>query len=180
MQRSATALFLAAALLSSNLAIAADNPPAYIGKHVTSQADTNAINKVIEDFQTAIKKRDPKLLSTLVLNSHILFDAPWAPDDVLKVRETRDVTFNGIRAGGYNDFARFIGTTKENVEEKFYNIKITQDGHLAWVMFDYEFVVEGKTQNYGVETWQMMKVPNNEWKIFSVVWSMHPGPGIKP
>jgi len=25
-------------------------------------------------------------------------------------------------------------------------------------MFDYEFVREGKTQNYGIETWQMMKV----------------------
>jgi len=152
---------------------AVESAPAYIGKHVSNPADTSAIQKVVDDFQLAIKKHDAKLLSTLVLNSHILFDSPWPPEAAAKFRETRDVTFNGIRAGGYEDFARFVGTSKENIEEKFYNVKITQDGNVAWVTFDYEFAVNGKSQNYGIESWQLMKVPGNEWKIFSVVWSMN-------
>jgi len=176
MRRIVTGLALASALLFSGSLVAADNPPAYIGKHTSTERDTAAINKVIEDFGTAIKTRDSRLLSTLVLHSNILFDAPRDPEGIAMLRNKVDVNFDGIRAGGYSDFARFIGTTKDQVEEKFYNVKITQDKNVAWVMFDYEFVVNSKTQNYGVETWQMMKVADDKWKIVSVVWTINPPP----
>jgi ketosteroid isomerase-like protein len=169
---------LSACIIASTLVCgaAAAEVPAYIGKYVTSPQDTTAINKVIDDFQAAIKTKDRKLLSTLVLDSNILFDAPMSPEDVAYVRDKHDVTFNGMRAGGYNDFVRFIGMEKGAFEEKFYNVKITQDGHVAWVMFDYEFIKDGKTQNYGVETWQMMKAADSKWKIASVMWTMNRPP----
>jgi len=173
MRRIVTGLALVSALAYSVAGMAADNPPPYIGKHTSTEQDTAAINKVIEDFGTAIKTRNSKLLSTLVLHSNILFDAPMAPDGVAMVRNKMDVNFDGIRASGYSDFARFIGTTKDQVEEKFYNVKITQDKNVAWVMFDYEFVSNGKTENYGIETWQMMKVADDKWKIVSVIWTMN-------
>lgn len=174
MRRTTTALALACTLLLGGHAAAADNPPSYIGKYTSTPQDTAAINKVIEDFKSAIKNKDAKLLSTLVLNSSILFDAPLDPEGIVRVRGKSDVNFNGLRSSGYSDFARFIVTSKEPVEEKFYNVKITQDKNVAWVMFDYEFVVGGKTQNYGIETWQMMKVADNSWKIASVMWTMNP------
>ncbi|WP_342117626.1 hypothetical protein [Pseudoduganella sp. OTU4001] len=173
MRQFATALVFAAAAMLGGVSHAADTVPAYIGKHVTSQQDTDAINKIIQDFQAAIIKKDQKLLSTLVLNSNILFDAPADPKFIAEVRNKLDVTFDGLRSGGFNDFARFIATSKEPVEEKFYNVKITQDGHVAWVMFDYEFQIGGKTQNHGIETWQMMKNADNQWKIASVMWTMN-------
>jgi hypothetical protein len=40
-------------------------------------------------------------------------------------------------------------------------------------MFDYEFVEDNRTGNYGVETWQMMKNADGQWKIASVFWSTH-------
>jgi ketosteroid isomerase-like protein len=161
-----------ACLLVGGAASAAD-APAYIGRHTSTPQDTQAINKVISDFQLAIKAKDRKLLSSLVLNSSILFDSPLSPEDIAWVNDKHDVSYNGIRAGGYGDFARFIGSSKEALEEKFYNVKITQDGHVAWVMFDYEFVSDGKTQNYGIETWQMMKTVDSKWKIASVMWTMN-------
>jgi ketosteroid isomerase-like protein len=150
--------------------------PAYIGRHTSTPQDTQAINKVIEDFQVALKTKNTRLLSTLVLNSNILFDAPGSPKDVAFAHEKYDTTYDGLRAGGYNDFARFIGSAKESTEEKFYNVKITQDGNVAWVMFDYEFLLDGKPQNYGVEMWQMMKVADDKWKIASVMWTMNRPP----
>jgi ketosteroid isomerase-like protein len=164
----ATSIFLGCATAS-----ATDIVPSYIGKHISTAQDTRAIKKIIEDFQTAIKTKDRKLLSTLVLNSNILFDSPMSPEDIAYVRDNHDTTFDGLRAGGYGEFARVIGMSKESIEEKFYNVKITQDGNVAWVMFDYEFVRGGKTQNYGIETWQMMKVDSNNWKIASVMWTMN-------
>jgi hypothetical protein len=43
-------------------------------------------------------------------------------------------------------------------------------------MFDYEFLLGGKAQNYGVEMWQMMKVGDGKWKIASVMWTMNRPP----
>lgn len=168
--------FLLASILWCGGAGAANPVPDYIGRHVSTPQDTQAINKVIEDFQVAIKTKDSKLLSTLVLNANILFDSPLGPEGIAMVRNKRDVNFDGIRAGAYSEFARFIGMAKESLEEKFYNVKITQDGNVAWVMFDYEFLENGKTQNYGVETWQMIKAADSQWKIVSVIWTMHPLP----
>lgn len=173
MRRIVTGLAFASALLCTGVGTAAENPPPYIGKYTSTQQDTAAINKVIEDFSAAIRNKDSKLLSTLVLHSNILFDSPTAPDGIAIMRNKVDVNFDGIRPGGYVDFASFIGSTKDQVEEKFYNVKITQDKNVAWVMFDYEFVVNGKTQNYGIETWQMMKVADDKWKIASVMWTMN-------
>jgi hypothetical protein len=169
-----TAFVLVSGLLLGGHAVAADNPPSYIGKYTSTPQDTAAINKVIEDFKTALKTKDLRLLSSLVLNSNILFDAPLGPEAIAHTRSKIDVNFNGLRNSGYNDFARFIASSKEPVEEKFYNVKITQDKNVAWVMFDYEFLVGGKAENYGIETWQMMKVADNSWKIASVMWTMNP------
>jgi ketosteroid isomerase-like protein len=171
MRRLLLAVLLGSAMLSA--VAAADKPPAYIGQHTSTPQDLQAINKVIDDFQVALKTKNTKLLSTLVLNSNILFDAPGSPRDIAFAHEKYDTTYDGLRAGGYNSFARFISEAKGTVEEKFYNIKITQDANLAVVMFDYEFLEDGKAQNYGIEVWQMMKVADGKWKIASVMWTMN-------
>lgn len=71
--------------------------------------------------------------------------------------------------------SRIARASDKPVEEKFYDVRITQDDNLALVMFDYEFLVDGKMENYGIESWQLMKTAG-KWKIFSVVWSQHPAP----
>ena len=171
--------FIKPLMLSASLLFAAcahAEAPAYVGQHASTPEDLAAITKVTEDFRSAIINKDTKLLSTLVLNSHILFTSAATPEQIKNANEKRDVTFDGIFYGGYGDFAQFIGSSKDPVEEKFYNIKITQDDHMAWVMFDYEFQEKGKTENYGVETWQLIKTANNSWKIISVVWSSRGAP----
>jgi hypothetical protein len=174
MRRLAIATILGCVLLSGTAAAA--DAPAHIGRRTSTPHDTQAINKVIEDFKVGITTRNTKLLSGLLLNSNILFDAPGSPRDIAFAHDKYDVTYDGLRAGGYAEFARFLETSKGAVEEKFYNVKITQDANVAWVMFDYEFLVDGKAQNYGVETWQMMKVAEGKWKIASVMWTMNQPP----
>lgn len=163
---------LFAALFSAGVASAAD-VPAYIGRRVSTPEDTQAIRKVIDDFQTAIRTKDVALLTSLVVGENLLWASPPPPAVIKELRGKLGADFNGLREGAFRDFARFIGTSKVPVEEKFYNVQITQDANLAWVMFDYEFVQDGRTTNHGVETWQMMKSADAQWKIVSVVWSMH-------
>jgi hypothetical protein len=68
-----------------------------------------------------------------------------------------------------------VGGAKKPIQEKFYNVKITQDGHVAWVVFDFEFLNDNVVSNYGVEAWQMYKT-DGKWKILSVVWTNRGAP----
>jgi len=147
--------------------------PSYIGQHLSNPDDLNAINKVTEDFRTALINKDTKLLTSLTLNSNILFSSAPSPEQIRTMREKYDVNFDGIFVGGLQDFCGFLRREKQAIEEKFYNVKITQDDHMAWVMFDYEFQIDHVTQNYGIETWELIKGADTEWKIVSVVWSVN-------
>lgn len=176
MQKILASTLLCASLACGGAWAQTTGPASHIGRRDSTPEDIAAITQVTEDFRSALTGKNSKLLSTLVLNSNILFSSPASPGMVGTVRDKTDIHFDGIRSGGYAGFAEFIGNSPAQVEEKFYNIKIVQDGHLAWVMFDFEFLKDNKIENYGVESWQMLKAADGKWKIFSVVWSSHGAP----
>lgn len=164
---------LAAILILSNGAQAAE-PPSYIGQRTATPEDTRAIQKVIDDFQAAIKNKDEKLLSSLMADENLLWVSPPPPAMFKQLRQKFGPDFKGLPPPGmFKGFNHFIGSSKVPVEERFYNIRITQDANVAWVMFDYEFLEDNKPTNHGVETWQLMKWDDGTWKIISVVWSLH-------
>ena len=148
----------------------------YASRRVSSPEDSKAISQVLTTFMEAIKTKNPKELSTVVLNDNILFTVVVDGKKKQEINDSSDVNFDGVRYGGYSSFAQFLGSSKETLEEKFYNVNVTQDGPVAWVMFDYQFLLAGKVSNHGVETWQMFKPDGKTWKILSVVWSRHDGP----
>jgi hypothetical protein len=65
---------------------------------------------------------------------------------------------------------RYIGTSKDALEEKFYNVKIRTDGLLASVSFDYSFWSNNKKKNRGQENWELVFDGNN-WKIAGAYYS---------
>jgi ketosteroid isomerase-like protein len=166
-------LAVASALVLASTPASASEAPAHIGRYTTTAEDQREIRQVVADFQTAIKTRDMRLLHSLMLHADIEWVSPPRPEHLKKIRESFDPTANGLSSGGFRGFARFIRESKVPVEERFYNVKITQDANLAWVMFDYEFVEDGKVGNYGIETWQMLKNVDGKWKIGSVWWTVN-------
>ena len=174
MHKLASAVLFGCSLLAAGMAPAQTAPaaPAHVGRHASTPEDMRAIEKVVADFQAALIAKDVKLLSSLMLHTNILFASPADDGFIKKMRDTTDVHFDGVAVAGYVGFANFIQREPQRTEEKFYNVKITQDRHVAWVNFDYEFFVGDTLSNYGVEAWQMVK-RDGEWKILSVVWSMH-------
>jgi hypothetical protein len=132
--------------------------------------------QLTKDFRAAVTDKNVKQLSTLMFSSNILFASPASAATVKTINDKEDVNFDGVPSGGYGRFAQFVGSTRASLEERFYNINITQDGYLAWVIFDFEFVQDSKVARYGVEAWQVVKTTGNKWKILSVVWSSHDAP----
>lgn len=168
------------AALSAALAItaitASAQVPGHVGRYESSQNDTELILQVTRDFQASLLSKDTTRLSALLLHSGILFSSPASPAGVRKRRAAGDAGFNGVDPAGAQAFLEFVGNSAETIEEKFYNIRITQDAHLAWVMFDFDFVQAGKVENHGLEVWQLLKTGDGTWKILSVVWSSHGRP----
>jgi hypothetical protein len=174
MNRLINASVLSVTLLFCTVTFAAD--PAYIGRHQSTPEDVNAIMQLTKDFRAALVAKNVRQMSTLMLNSNILFASPASPQTVKRINEKEDVNFDGLPNGSYPRFAQFVAGTAGPVEEKFYNIKITQDGHVGWVMLDFEFVQDSKVANYGVEVWQVLKTAGDQWKILSIVWSSNGAP----
>jgi ketosteroid isomerase-like protein len=166
---------LAILLLSFALATPAfaanETSAVHAARRVSTSEDIKAITEVTIEFQNAMIAKDTIRLSRLMLNSNILFASPPNAERIKRAREKYDANFDGVNAGGYISFAEFVGDPKSSARENFYNLNITQDGHLAWVLFDFDFIEGGKVVNHGVEAWQLLKTGDGQWKIFSVVWT---------
>ena len=148
---------LIACCLAAIRVTAAAQAPKHLGVYESSPGDIQAIEQVAEDFRAALLAKDAKKLSGLLLNSRILFSTPASPAAVRKRRQEADVHADGIGSGGVASFLDFVASSKTPIEERFYNARVTQDGHVAWMMFDFEFLEDGKVQNYGIEVWQLVK-----------------------
>lgn len=168
---------LLAGLLAAWAFAASAQAPAHLGRYQSSPQDTEAILQLARDFRAAIMAKDGARLSSLLLHPKILFSSPGSPAAVRKRRQGGgDSGFDGVDAAGAAGFVDFVSTSKEPIDETFHNLRLTQDGHVAWLLFDFEFFEGGRIVNHGIEVWQLLKTADERWKILSVVWTSHGTP----
>lgn len=128
-----------------------------------------AITKVLQSFMHCMTTKD----STTFYN--LFYDGPvaWVGVYQTATQQKRSNSNPGIadhKLSDYKSWFRSIiqGSPKE---EKFYNVQINTDGHVAAVTFDFSYWAGGKKGIWGKETWGMVRI-NNEWKITSVLFSI--------
>lgn len=61
-----------------------------------------------------------------------------------------------VRVSNYKDFAKLVFTTPKSFDLERSNVAIHTDGTIADVYFDFVFNVDGKVNNRGRETWQLV------------------------
>jgi hypothetical protein len=112
--------------------------------------DLTKIRSVVEEFRQDIIHKDGYALTKLMLNPNVLFHEI---DDQKEVDSARkyNAQFDGIGPSDLDETAKFLSTSKDKLEEKFHNIEIRQDGDLGLVTFNYDFVVNDKVANSGLE-----------------------------
>jgi hypothetical protein len=72
-----------------------------------------------------------------------------------------------IRVGSYADFAKAsFNPTHTHLQEN-------SDGTIASVYFDFVFLVDGKEENRGSETWVLVKGTDG-WRIAAITYSSNP------
>jgi hypothetical protein len=133
--------------------------------------DLAKIRGVLEEFRQDIIRKDGYAITKLLLNSNVLFHHTSTQKEIDSARK-RNAQFDGIGPSELDGFVEFLATSKDKLEEKFQNIEIRQDGPLGLATFNYDFVINDKVSNSGIEHWQVCKL-DGQWKILSVTWTSY-------
>jgi ketosteroid isomerase-like protein len=136
------------------------------------QAEQAAIEQVMKEYHAAILAHDGTALSSLFLPDanlwlNVLTDSAYAR------AQARSAAAQKVRVSSYREFAKLVSTTPKNFDPEHSNIVIHTDGTIAAVYFDFVFNVDGKANNRGRETWQLVKAADG-WRIASIIYSSEP------
>jgi hypothetical protein len=127
------------------------------------------VQKVLNTFMNCVVKKDSAAFYPLFHKDPVV----WV--GVIQEKTHQQDLKKNPKAGDlfYSDYRSFIRSVYDasKYEEKFYNVKINEDGFIASVTFDYSFWIDGKKQNWGSESWGLIKT-KGEWKITSVIFSV--------
>ncbi len=137
-----------------------------------SNADDLAkIRSVLEEYRQDIVRKDGYAITKLVLNGNILCHHINTQEEIDNARK-RDAQFDGIDPSQLYEFLEHLAASKDKLDEKYQNIEIRQDGPLGLATFNYDFIINDKIRNSGIEHWQLCKV-DGQWKILSITWTRY-------
>jgi len=169
-------LVLCALALLPIAAIAQTQTPPTAQTETTNDhhAEQAAIEQVMKQYHAAILAHDGTTLSGLFLPDanlwlNVLTDSAYAR------AQAKSATAQKIRVSNYRDFAKLVSTTLKSFDPEHSNVVIHTDGTIAAVYFDFVFNVDGKANNHGSETWQLVKAADGS-RIASIVYSSEPPP----
>lgn len=132
-----------------------------------TRTDKQQIQKVLNTFMDCLVMKDSAKFYSLFHTDPVV----WVGVTHQKTHAAelkKDSTVQDNFRANYKSFYRYF--YDKSVEEKFYNIQILENGYIASVMFDYSFWGNGKKENWGKESWGLIKT-NGQWKITSVIFS---------
>lgn len=141
------------------------------------------IAAIVEDFRLAIINKDTAGFMRLFLREDISWVASYTDGSVERYNAslTDPSQPRGMKTigGGPRKFIESIARRKERREETFSNLRIDTDGEVAQVWFDYAMFVGDYKNNWGKESWQLVRTEDG-WKIAAVVWSAEENPVPRP
>jgi ketosteroid isomerase-like protein len=135
-------------------------------------AQVAAIEQVMKQYHEAVVTHNGAALSALFLHDaniwlNVLTDSAYDRE------KAKTPTAQKVRVGNYRDFVKFVSTTTKSLDPEHSNVVIHTDGTIAAVYFDYVFNIDGKAENRGSETWQLVKMADG-WRIAAMCYSSDP------
>jgi hypothetical protein len=166
-------LFSAACSHGFSPASSVQNPPApaFLSQHASQPEDLRAIEDVLAAYPRAVSQGDAAAFEALLLNTTIAFTST----DELTMRD-------GSPSTDLQRYPRFRKAVFENgrrYTQRFYNVRIQQDGDLAHASLD--FVTQDAQSGRGAFGWkslQLLKV-QGRWKIASEIYTVRDLPGSR-
>ena len=138
----------------------------------TASQDVADIQRVMETYHYAVATHDGKGVSELFLDRSTLVSV--LSDKAFAAVRAKNASTQKVRVSSYRDYAAFVSSTKSDLDPRHTDVRITSDGAVASVYFHFEFVIDGKVENRGDETWQLVKTVDG-WRIVAITYSSNPG-----
>lgn len=146
-------------------------------------ADKQQIEAIVEAFRMAIIDKDQERFMQLFLHENITWSGVMSDASLARIHagiKDPDAPrpmkyFNGTP----RKFIEGIAKSPSRKEETFDTMRIDSDGDVAQVWFDYTFVEDDHKNNWGKESWQLVRTASG-WKIAAVIWSMEDNPAPPP
>jgi ketosteroid isomerase-like protein len=138
----------------------------------STASDTVDVQHVIDAYHEAVLAHDGSRLARLFIPQggmwlNVLSDEAYAR---AKAKSPDAVK---VRVGSYTDFAKLVSTSKASFNPTHTNLHVSSDGTIASVYFDFVFLIDGKEQNRGSETWVLVKGAEG-WRIAAMTYSSNP------
>lgn len=156
-------------LLFAGSVAAMDRPD---GAITTAPQDAADIQRVMDVYHHAVATHDGQGVAALFVDGggklvSVLSDKAFA------ATKMKHASTQKVRVTSARDFARFVASTKSSLDPRHTDVQITSDGTVASVYFHFDFVMDGKVENHGDETWQLVKTADG-WRIVAITYSSNP------
>lgn len=134
-----------------------------------NNSDKEQIQHVMKDFLNCIKTKDSVKFYSLFYEEPVVWVGTIKNKSYQKIL-LKNPKEKQVFSDSYKEFMKMVGKSSD-MEEKYDNVEIIEDGNIASVNFDYSFWFKGKMLNWGKEIWTLVK-SDGKWKITSVSFSM--------
>ncbi len=134
--------------------------------------DTIDVDHLIAAYHQAVVTHDASRLAALFAPQGTAWFSVLS-DDGLKRARAKSPEATKVKPGSVESFVTMVATSKSRLDPRHSHLQIRSDGAIATVTFDFSFLIDGKEQNRGSESWQMIKGADG-WRIVSIIYSSNP------
>lgn len=138
-----------------------------------SYASEKEISAIVDAFGISIKEKDKTTFLSLFVEEGLSWIGVFSEDEYGKLKKNDGGKGNipgKLFHGGPEQFIDWVVGLEGTPREEFEGIKIFTDGDVAAVYFDYKFYLNSELQNWGAESWLLVKSEAG-WKIQAVNFS---------
>ena len=143
-----------------------------VSNTATSARATVEIAQLMGQYHQAVASHNSARMASMFVDQgstwfNVLSDAAYAR------ARAKDPAASKIRHSSFQEFAKFLASSHAALDPRHSNVRILTDGTVASVYFNFVFLIDGKPENQGSETWQLVKGTNG-WKIAAITYSSNP------
>ena len=135
-------------------------------------SDTVDVQHVIDSYHEAVLTHDGDRLALLFLPQGSLW-LNVLSDDTYARAKAKSPEAVKIHLGSYTDFVKLVSTSKASFNPTHTHLQQNSDGTIASVYFDFVFLINGKEENRGSETWILVR-GSDGWRIAAITFSSNP------
>ncbi|OYW21337.1 MAG: hypothetical protein B7Z43_10800 [Sphingomonas sp. 12-62-6] len=136
----------------------------------TRDQDRRDIEQLVVQFKAALSAKDAVALTALFYDGNVVWLASAHPSSRAFVAERTGKPVPAIQNEGAIKLLEQARTASISIEERFYSPSLTSDGQIATLTFDYDFRANDTVQNWGHESWQLVKTEAG-WRILHLLFS---------